>query len=312
MKILIMGSGAVGGYYGSVLYRAGEDVTFVARGSHLRAIEENGLKVESVTSGDFVIHPNVVGRPDFVVSPDLVLFCVKGYDNAEAIEDLKSTIGESTAILTLQNGIGSGTELGAAFGQGKVLLGVTYVDAVLKEPGVIGEDGGPCNIVFGEECGDNSPRALAVYDVLQGAGIATELSTDVTKALWSKLVYICALSGMMCITRSSFTDVLNTPATLDMTWKVMREVVTVARARGIDLEEGFVDRVMAQFTEADGMMMSSMYSDLQRGNPLEVNVLNGALSRIGDVTDVPTPANDFITACLTPAHNRAVQARAKR
>ena len=309
MRIMVMGAGAVGGYYGAVLSRAGMDVTFIARGEGLAAIRGSGLRVESVTSGSFMVHPAAFERPEEAEVPDLVLFCVKGYDNAAAIELLRPAVGESTTVLTLQNGIGSADELGAALGHEKVLLGATYVDAVRLEPGVVREDGGPCNIVFGEEDGSRSDRAVAVLDALQGAGIAVELSDDMPKSLWTKLTYICGLSGMTCITRSGFPEVLDTPATRAMTLTVMREVVAVAEARGIRLGDGFADEVLAQFVEARGEMMSSMYNDLQSGNPLEVSVLNGAVSRIGKEAGVPTPANDFITACLTPAHNRAVQAR---
>ncbi len=306
---MVMGAGAVGGYYGAVLCRSGADVTFVARGAGLAAIRESGLRVESVTSGRFVVHPPAFERPQEAAPPDLALFCVKGYDNVSAIELLGPAVGENTAVLTLQNGVGSADELGAAFGREKVLLGVTYVDAVRTEPGVVREDGGPCNIVFGEQDGSRSERALAVLEALRCAGIAAELSDDAPKALWEKLTYICALSGMTCITRSSFTEVLETPVTKDMTWRVMCEVDAVAKARGVRLGEGFVDGVMSQFVESRGEMMSSMYNDLQMGNPLEVNVLNGAVSRIGKEVGVPTPANDFITACLTPAHVRALLTR---
>ena len=309
MRIMVMGAGAVGGYYGAVLSRAGMDVTFIARGEGLAAIRGSGLRVESVTSGSFMVRPAAFERPAEAEVPNLVLFCVKGYDNAHAIELLSPAVGESTTVLTLQNGIGSADELGAALGHEKVLLGATYVDAVRLEPGVVREDGGPCNIVFGEQDGSRSDRAVAVLDALQGAGIAVELSDDVPKSLWTKLTYICGLSGMTCITRSGFPEVLDTPATRAMTLTVMREVVAVADAGGIHLGDGFADEVLAQFIEARGEMMSSMYNDLQSGNPLEVGVLNGAVSRIGKEAGVPTPANDFITACLAPAHNRAVQAR---
>ena len=304
-----MGTGAVGGYYGAVLSRAGADVTFIARGEGLAAIREHGLRVESVTSGSFVVRPAAIQRPEEAATPDLVLFCVKGYDNAAAIELLRPAVSDDTGVLTLQNGIGSGDELGTALGHEKVLLGATYVDAVRLEPGVVREDGGPCNIVFGEQDGSRSDRAVAILDAMLGAGIAVELSDDVPRSLWSKLTYICGLSGMTCITRSPFPEVLETPATKDMTLTVMREVVAVAEARGVDLGEGFADSAMDQFVEARGQMMSSMYNDLMSGNPLEVNVLNGAVSRIGKEVGVPTPANDFITVCLAPAHNRAAQAR---
>ena len=153
-----MGSGGVGGYYGALLFRSGQDVTFVARGEHLDAIRDQGLRVESVTSGDFTVHPPATDRPSGAWKADMVLFCVKGYDNAGAIATMGPALGADTSVLTLQNGIGSGDELASAFGDKSVLLGLTYINAVRRGPGVVAELGGACNIVFGEEDGGLTPR----------------------------------------------------------------------------------------------------------------------------------------------------------
>ena len=310
MRILVMGSGAVGGYYGAVLHRGGHDVTFVARGEHLEAIMQSGLHIESVSSGDFTIHPTATDRPDGSWKADLALFCVKGYDNRDAIAIMAPAVGQDTAMLTLQNGLGSGDELAAAFGRESVLLGATYVDSTRKAAGVVSEVGGPANIVFGEQDGSRSPRAVAVLDAMRESAIAVELSTDVAKALWTKLVYICAVSGMTCVTRAPFTEVLETPETLELTWWVMREAEAVARAIGIGLDEDIVEKAMAGFQEVGGRLVSSMFTDLERGNPLEVDILNGAVSRLGKDLGVATPVNDFIAGCLAPAHNSAVAQRA--
>ena len=306
MKILVMGSGAIGGYFGAVLHKAGHDVTFVERGEHLEAIQQRGLRIESLAAGNFTIHPEATAQPDGSFSADMALFCVKGYDNAQAITIMEPAVGENTSILTLQNGIGSGEVLASAFGREKVLLGVTYADVTRKVPGLVVEDGTQCNIIFGPEDGRRSPRAVEVYKALQGAGVDTELSTNVTGELWKKLTYICALSGMTCITRSAFSEVLEIPETLDLTWNLMREVEAVAKARGVDLDEGVPDSFMAQFQEAQGRITSSMYTDLQQGRPLEVEVLNGAVARLGNELGVDTPINSFIATCLTVAHRRAM------
>ena len=308
MKILVMGSGAVGGYYGAVLHRGGHEVTFVARGEHLDAIRQSGLKVESVTTGDFTIHPPVTDRPDGSWTPDLALFCVKGYDNAEALDLMRPAVREGTSVLTLQNGLGSGDELASAFGQEKVLLGVTYVDAVRKAPGVVVEEGGPCNIIFGEADGSRSPRAVAVYETMKASGISVELSSDVQVALWSKLIYVCAWSGMICITRASFAEILGTPEAEDLTLRVMREAEAVARAKGVNVDRDLVERMMERFRATDGPSISSMYEDLKRGGRLEVGVLNGAVARLGGELGVETPVNGFIAGCLMVVHNRAVAA----
>ena len=312
MNVLVMGSGAVGGYYGAVLRRAGHDVTFVARGEHLAAIRERGLRVDSVTSGRFTVEAAATDRPDASLSPDLVLFCVKGYDNASAIELIRPVVGESATVLTLQNGIGSGAQLAGAFGGGRVMLGVTYVDAALEGPGCVAEFGGPSRLVFGEADGRKTARAAAIRDAFAGAGVKIELTSDVDTALWRKFLFICAWSGMICVTRSPMSQILASPATERMTMNVLREVQSVAAARGIELSDAEVDAAMQSFRDAGEDSVSSMNIDLQAGKPLEIEVLNGAAARMGADAGVPTPVNDFIAACLTLPHESALAARAAR
>ena len=311
MKILVMGSGAVGGYFGSVLHSSGNDVRFVARGEHLKAIRERGMVVESVTSGNFTITPEAFERPDGSWKADMVLFTVKGYDNPVAIEIMKPAVGPGTAILTLQNGIGSGDALGKAFGREKVLLGLTYVDATRTGPGLILEEGGNCNVIFGEEDRSMSAKAIAVNEVLKAAKVNVTLSPNIMFELWKKLVYICGLSGMTCVTRSPLKEILAVPMTLDVMREVMREAEAVARAKGIVFEDGYVQSIIAKWIATGGKNTSSMYTDLLRGNPLEVEVLNGAVARIGREAGVPVLGNEFILACLLPQHKKAMAGRSK-
>lgn len=305
MKILIMGTGAIGGCYGGLLARSGEDVVLLARTANLRAIRERGLRVESDTFGDFTVQPEAVDMLDGTWTADLVLFCVKGYHNEQAMSDVLPAVGEGTTVLTLQNGIGSGEQLANHFGAEKVLLGAAYIDAERIEPGVFAQRGSPPRIVLGEENGELSERAQAIADVLRRANIETEVSPNVLTALWSKLVYICALSGMSCITRASFSDVLETPETYSMTMQVMEEALKVGQASGVPLDDGLPESVMAGFLEEKGGLISSMHTDLMAGNPLEASLINGAVTRIGEEVGVPTPANSFISACLTIADNKA-------
>lgn len=305
MKILIMGTGAIGGCYGGLLARSGEDVVFAARSANLRAIRENGLRVDSSTFGEFTVHPEAVDTLDGAWTADLVLFCVKGYHNKQAMSDMSPAVGEGTTILTLQNGIGSGEQLAQRFGEEKALLGAAYIDAERTAPGVFAQRGSPPRIVLGEENGEYTDRSQAIADVLRGAEIETELSPNVLTALWSKLVYICALSGMSCITRGSFSDVLETPQTHAMTMQVMQEALKVGQANGVPLDDDLPDAVMAGFLEEKSGLISSMHTDLMAGNPLEVSLINGAVARIGKEVGVDTPANSFIAACLAIADNKA-------
>ena len=305
MKILIMGAGAVGSYYGGALCRGGADVTFLARGAQLEAMRERGLRVESDVLGGFTVHPATVERLDGSYEADLVLFCVKGYHNEDAIEAVRPAVGDSTSLLTLQNGIGSGEQLASAFGRDKVLLGATYIDAARPAPGSVGQTGGDVRIIFGEEDGRETPRALRVLEALRREGVEAVLSLDVLKSLWTKLVYICGLSGMTCITRSPISEVVDNPEALEMTRRVMHEAHRVGRASGIDLDDDLVEETIAEFVRSKHQITSSMHLDLQAGNPLEVHVLNGAVLRAGRELGIATPANEFITTCLSLADSRA-------
>ena len=310
MKVLVVGAGGVGGYYGGVLSRSGEEVTLVARGDHLRAIERDGLRVRSEASGCFTGRPMATDRPDGSWKADLALFCVKSYHNKQAIEVMAPAIGEDTDILTLQNGIGAGEELAKAFGKDRVLLGATYIDGWIEAPGVVGEGGGAFQTVFGEAAGEKTARAARILDTFTRAGIDTELSIEILNALWAKLLLICGLSGMSCITQGSIEAVMETLGTRELMRRVFAEVEAVGRALGIAFEDGIVDWTMDHLHENRKTVMSSMYLDMKAGKPLEVGVLNGAVSKAGIEVGVDTPVNDFITACLSIVDARARSALA--
>ncbi len=305
MKILVMGTGAIGGCYGGMLAHAGYDVTFVARGANLEAIRSNGLRVESAAAGNFTVAVPATDNPAAAGETDLILYCVKSYHNEAAIGEMAGAVGDKTAILTLQNGLESGEMLSQRFGNERVLLGAAYIEAARKGPGLFAEMGGDCGIVFGEQDGSRSERAVRIREAFETAGIDAELSTDVRTSLWTKLARICAFSGMACMTRASFVDVLDTPATNELTRRVMTEAADVARAMGANLPSDVVDSGMAMLEDHKDTLSSSMYLDLQAGSPMEVGALNGAVARYGREAGVATPLNDFIAACLSVADRNA-------
>jgi 2-dehydropantoate 2-reductase len=308
MRVLVMAAGSVGGYFGGVLARGGNDVKFVARNENLAQIKANGLVVQSVTTGDFVVKPaDAVDSLDGDWQADLVLFCVKSYQNEVAINQMKPAVGPNTMILTLQNGLGSADELSAVFGQDSVMLGAAYVEAERLRPGVFAEHGGTCRLVFGERDGSQSERGLRILNTLNESGIDGELSDDVNVTLWTKLIFISALSGMTCICRASMVEVLDSPATADMALRVLEETARVGRAVGVNLGAGIAQTTMAQFQRDKADLVSSMHMDLMAGRPLELANINGAVSVIGKLHSVETPVNDFITACLSLAHQRATR-----
>lgn len=310
MKILVMGSGAVGGYFGAVLRRAGHEVVFIARGNHLDAITRRGLRVESNAAGRFDVRAAALERPDGSWKADLILYCVKGYDNHTAVPKIGPAVDDHSVILTLQNGMGSDDALATAYGRDAVLLGLTYIDATRTGPGTVKEFGlKPPDIVFGEQDGSDSDRTARVRRALDVEGIDVKVSDNIAKELWSKFIYICGLSGSTCITRSTFDQVVMTPATLKFTRRIMQEAYSISEAKDVGIAEDYVDKTTDYFVSIKGENTSSMYTDLMRGSPIEVEVLNGAVARMGAELSIPTPTNAFIATCLSLYHAHAMAER---
>ena len=311
MKILVMGAGAVGGYYGSLFQRAGNDVTLVVRGDHFNEIKKSGLRIKSKSFGEFTTKPRAVQELNANWKADLILFTVKGYDNKDAIEVITPAVAPNTIILTLQNGIGSGEELGRSFSLSKVLLGVTYIDAHKPSPGIVVESGEDNGIIFGETDDRNPDAVMSVKQVFNSAQINVRVSKRIQIEVWNKLMFICALSGMSCIIRGGFEKVMDNPETRDLTMRVMREVECLAYAKGIILDGNVVQSIMKRLDDNKSTLTSSMYTDLENRNRLEIEVLNGAVSRYASEIGLETPINDFITACLMVPHRIAIE-RANR
>jgi len=306
MNVLVMAAGAVGGYFGSVMAEK-HDVVLIARNEHLKAIQEKGLQVQSKTSGNFISRATAVAKPEEGYVADIVLYCVKAYHNDSACDVIASAVGPETTVLTLQNGIGSGDFLSNRFGEERVLLGAAYIEASRGTPGITEEHGGSCRIALGEKHGMISQRTKTVSELLKSSNIDHEISGDIMSALWKKLVFITALSGMTCLARARFEQVLDNPQTYKLAIQVMSETKAVADAEGIGLPANIVETTMDDFMSHKSELVSSMHQDLLSGRPLEVNVINGAVSQMGKIHDVSTPINDVITSCLSLPNAMATQ-----
>lgn len=302
MKILIMGSGGVGGYYGSVLFRNGHDVKFIARGEHLEKINSNGLIIKSVTSGNYTVKSDAYDSVPINFSPEIILFTVKAYDNSDAIEIISSAMSKTTSLITLQNGVGSSDLLKNRFPSNNIISGVTYVDSFVTSPGNIVEQGGPCNIIIGNQFQPNDPTVSLIRDILDKSKINIAISSSIESEIWSKLIYICALSGMMCITRSSMHSIMNYKETYEMTREIVQEVYQVSTAMKIALKPNIVDLTMEQLKTNSRSIQSSMQTDLFKGKNIEVDYLNGAVSKFGKKYGVKTPINEYIFRTLS-LHN---------
>ena len=299
MRIAMMGSGGVGGFYGGRLAHAGYDVSFVARGAHLAAMREHGLTIENEEQGNIHV-PKVraTDDPRTLGVLDLVILSVKLWDTESAVRQLAPIVGPHTAILSLQNGVIKDEILKQAFGEAAVMGGVAYVGTHISRPGVIRQVGTMQRVVLGEYHGRVSERASLLHEALKRAGVNAELSTDVRRALWEKYVFLVGLSGATTAMRSSLGPIRRNPQSRAFLLDLMREAVAVGRAHGVALPEHFADERLAWGDALPYDMTSSMHHDLERGNPLEVEWLSGGVVRLGKEAGVPTPANRAVCGIL--------------
>jgi 2-dehydropantoate 2-reductase len=300
MRVTVMGSGGTGGYFGGLLARAGEDVTFVARGAHLQAIRENGLSVRSRLVGDFTVKAAATDDPGQAGPADLVLFCVKAYDTESAAERIRPAVGPGTTILPVQNGIDSAERIGRVVGPDRVIGGLAAVSSVVKEPGVIEHRAGPDVIQLGELDGPPSARAERIAEALRRAGVKAQVRPDMRVALWEKFVLICGLSGLTALTRLPIGAVLACPETRSLFRQVMEETEAVGRAEGVAVSDGHVERMVKFFEGSDPTIRGSLYYDLAAGRRLELETLHGTVVRLGRTRGVPTPASFAVYASLKP------------
>ncbi|HEY0753820.1 MAG TPA: 2-dehydropantoate 2-reductase [Ktedonobacteraceae bacterium] len=305
MRIAIIGAGGTGGYFGGLLARAGEDVTFLARGRQLEALQAHGLTVKSRLVGTFSAPVHATNDPQEIGPVDLVLFCVKAYDTAAASQGLRYLIGEETVVLPVQNGIDAAELLSQEAGEQHLIGGVAYVTSQIESPGVVAQTAGAGSMEIGELAGGQSERTQRVQQVLQHAGINTKLPASIRVSLWEKFLFICAFSGVTALTRLPIGQVLAYPETRDLLAATMQEGAALARAYGSALSDTTVEDYMARVKGLDGQAMGSMAFDLLAGRRLEIDALNGTMVRMGQEHALSLPFNATIYAALKPYANGA-------
>jgi 2-dehydropantoate 2-reductase len=306
MRIAVMGSGGVGGYFGGRLAQVGEDVTFVARGAHLQAIRRDGLRVES-PAGDFHVRPAATDSPDSIGPVDLILFAVKSYDTESAGRSSLPLLGKDSTLLCLQNGVDNEERLVGILGAGPVLAGVVHVLSTIRAPGVIAQTAGPRTIALGEMDGQVTPRVERIHAVLTHAGIAARVSRRILVDLWEKFLFIAAQGGVTALTGLPVGEILACPETAELYRGVMEEVAAVGRARSVPIPGDAVERAVAFARGLEPGMRSSLAHDLAQGRRLEVEALAGAVVRYGREAGVPTPLSFAIYAALKPHHEKALK-----
>ena len=298
MKIAMMGSGGVGGYYGARLQQAGEEVTFIARGAHAEAMRRDGLRIRS-QAGDALLKPvRAIEDPAQAGVQDLVIVAVKLWDSESAARALAPMAGPQTAVVSLQNGVDKDEVLARQVGEEKVLGGVTHIFAVLSSPGVIQHTGKLARVSIGELGGGRTERLERIAAALQNAGIEVIVSDDIRRVTWEKFVFLTALSGLTALTRKPVGEVRAHPATLALLLDALRETAQVARAEGVRLDQGLPDQQLAAIDGLNPAMLSSMAQDLLRGKRLELEWLSGAVVRRAQKLGVPVPVHRAIHAAL--------------
>jgi 2-dehydropantoate 2-reductase len=305
MTFAIVGSGAVGGYYGAKLARAGHDVTFIARGAHLAAIRARGLTIKSPL-GDFVVQAKAEDDPAKVPPVDVAIYAVKAYSNREALPILEKVVSDRAVALTLQNGVDSVDELAASVGAKRVLGGSTYVATALSAPGLIEQTGTHRRVVFGEVSGDTSrvsDRVRQIGDAFSGADIVCEPVADARGPIWEKFCYLAPFAAFTGAARVPIGPLWAAAASRDAMTAGFREVEAVARASGVAVPPDVVDRILAYVDSIPPPTRSSLLIDLQQGKPIEVEALVGAVVRRGAKAGVATPIMAALYAVLKPHAN---------
>ncbi len=306
MRIAVFGAGGVGAYVGGRLAANGADVQLVARGAHLDAIRENGLRVESI-AGDFDVRVSATAEPAEIGVCDFILLCVKSYDTESVAEMIVPLMGRGSAVLSLQNGVDNEEKLARTVGADRVLGGVAYVFATIKEPGVIGHADGPGAIVFGELHGELSERARALATACNEAGIPAECVDDIHSRLWQKLSFIIPQAGMTAISRAPIGSLRDSAAAWAMYLQLAAEVVALAEREGVDMPARQIDAV-AEFARAlDAATFSSLHYDLVEGKRLELDALHGYVSRRSREQGLLSPACDAVVAALEPHLHGSIQ-----
>jgi len=304
MRIVVMGSGGTGGYFGAKLARAGEDVTFVARGAHLAALRAEGLRIKSAVEGEWTVRAPAVERLDGLPPADLVLFCVKSFDTEEAAALIRPVVGAETGVLSMQNGVDNEEKLARVLGAGHVLGGAVRVFATIEAPGVIRHTFGG-HLTFGEMDGRESARARALLTACQKASIPVELVADVTRALWEKYVFLTTHAGMTALTRCPAGVLRAVPEVREVYRRTVTEILAIGKAAGVKLDDAMLEQGFKFLDTVAPNAFSSLHHDLIHGKRLELEALHGHVVRLAERHRVPAPTVFAIYAALLPYRDGA-------
>ncbi|HET9040786.1 MAG TPA: 2-dehydropantoate 2-reductase [Gemmatimonadales bacterium] len=300
MKIAVIGAGGVGGLLGAALVRSGRDVWFLARGRHLAAMREGGLRITGARGDHWLTHVQVTDRPDAIGLADVVLLAVKLWDVEATVQSLGPLIGPETIVVTLQNGVDAPGQVAATIGPRHVAAGSCFVNGGMTEPGVILQASVHQRIVAGMLTGERSPVLERFGSACAAGDIELILTPAPVDALWEKYVQLVPISAVTALLRAPIGAVRDDPESWRLFLQILEETVLVGRATGADVPAAAVERRLAYVRALPRDAMASMARDLLQGRRLELPWLSGRVIELGRHYGVPTPANDFAWAALEP------------
>ncbi len=304
MKIYVVGTGGVGGYFGGLLAKGGKDVTFIARGEHRKALKKNGLTVKSVL-GEFVIQPvQVMEHISEISKPDLILFTVKTYDTEKTAEELSSVVTNESIIITFQNGVENDYEIQKFLTNAAVYPGVAYVISTKVAPGVIEQSGGLRKLFFGDRKNPSNTKLKQVGDLMRDAGIDATLSDDITRDIWKKYLFIVAFSGMTGLCRSTIGKVLGDEVTRQLYERCLKEAITVAKAMKIIVAEDVFEVIMKTSHNTATDSKSSLLVDIENHRKNEIETLNGNLVRLAKKFGIDVPINELVYGAIKLSNSK--------
>jgi 2-dehydropantoate 2-reductase len=307
MRILIVGAGAVGGYFGGRLAQAGRDVTFLVRPARAKQLRQNGLRITS-SHGDAILTPKLVSAEELDTSYDLVFLSVKAYALEAAMNDFAAAVGPETMIFPVLNGMRHIDLLAKRFGEHAVIGGVCLVASEIDDEGRIVQLADFQQLVYGERNGETTPRLQTLHATLQGAGFDARLSTDIMQAMWEKWVQLASLGAITCLMRGTIGQIVAVPGGADLSLKMLDESATIATACGHKPSEALLARHAAAMTASGSRLTASMYRDLRKGARVEADHILGDLIERGDAHGVATPLLQAAFVNLR-VYQRALQKR---
>jgi 2-dehydropantoate 2-reductase len=298
MRIAVIGAGGIGAIFGASLARSGCEVAFVARGAHLAAMREHGLRIEG-DRGEALIRPAWATDDIAGIGPvDYVLLCVKLWDVETAGDQIRPIVGRETAVVPLQNGVDAADRLIPILGPAPVMGGTAFVTGSIVAPGVVRQTGTYQVMTFGELDGRQSRRGEQLRELCAAAGFDGVLSPDVRVPLWEKFLVLIPLANVNALTRQPLGRYRADPETWSLVEASTHEAAAVGRAEGVNLPPDAVERALATIRAMPDHHMSSMGNDLLRGNRLELPWLAGKVVQLGRRHRIPTPVNAFVYAAL--------------